>query len=394
MRKIPIAKPYLDACEIDKVADVLKSGWLVQGQHVAEFERLFAAYVDIRYALATTNCTTALHLALDALGIGRGDQVLVPAFTYVATANAVEYTGAEVVFCDIDLRTFNIDLGLTEEILEKDRQRKIKAIIPVNLFGLCADMHGIRRLAERYGVKVVEDSACGFGAYIGGQHSGTFGDIGCFSFHPRKSITTGEGGMLVTNAESVWHTVRSLRDHGATISDLARHSSSKGFLLPDFDLRGYNYRMTDMQGAIGVCQMDKASWILERKRQIARDYDAHLPQALLTPLVPEGYTHSYQSYVCLFAQGRDLRRVDMPTIDELHQARNAAMTVLEERGIATRQGTHAVHTLGYYRKYGLGPEDFPMAYIADRLSIALPLYPTMSAEEYAYTITHIKEVMR
>jgi dTDP-4-amino-4,6-dideoxygalactose transaminase len=196
---IPITKSVFDEFEKEAIIKPLETGWVVQGPYVAEFERLFAEYTGAKYAKACTSCTTALHLALEALDITRGDKVIIPSFTYIASANAVEYTGAEVVFCDIDLQTFNIDLNQAEKILQQDRERKIKGIMPVNLFGLCADMPGITELAQEYNLKVVEDSACGFAARIGKRHAGTWGDAGCFSFHPRKVITTGEGGMLITD---------------------------------------------------------------------------------------------------------------------------------------------------------------------------------------------------
>ena len=220
---IPITRPCFDESEFELIRQPLERGWLVQGPFVAEFERAFADFVGTPLARATSNCTTALHLALEALGIGEGDRVIVPAFTYIASANAVEYTGARVVFCDIDLTTFNLDLAKLQALLEADQGRSIRAIMPVHLFGLCADMPAILALSERYGLKVVEDAACGTGARIGVQHAGTFGEAGCFSFHPRKSITTGEGGMVTTRDAELAAKVSCLRDHGAGKSDLQRH---------------------------------------------------------------------------------------------------------------------------------------------------------------------------
>lgn len=389
MNKINITIPYIDRDEIKEVTDTLSSGWLVQGPKVAKFENLFAQYVGSKYAIATTSCTTALHLALLTLGIGLGDKVVVPAFTFVATANAVRYTGAEVIFCDIDLRTFNIDVKKLEKILEQDfkTEKKIKAVIPVNLFGLCADLPRIKELANVYNLKIIEDSACGVGASINGKHSGTFGDIGCFSFHPRKSITTGEGGMIVTDNEEIDKIVRSLRDHGASKSDYQRHFEIGGSLLPEYNVLGYNYRMTDLQGAIGICQMKKLDYILEQKTKIASLYFERLKEIpfLSPPYISEGYIHGFQSFVCLYV-GKNENffegNFDKGKIDRLNKIRNNLMLRLEEIGISTRQGTHAVHTLGYYRhKYKLKEEDFINSYAADRLSIALPLYVGMTQEE-------------
>ncbi len=382
--KIPITKPYFDDEERRLVQEPLETGWVVQGPKVAQFEKLFSDYSKIPYTLATTSCTTALHLALVALGIGPGDEVIVPAFTFVASANVVEYQQATPVFCDIDLRTFNIDVSQIETKITE----KTKAIMPVSLFGLSADMNPIMKLARHHGLRVIEDAACAVGAWYKGHHAGGLADIGALSFHPRKAITTGEGGMVLTQDEALAKKMRSLRDHGAAISDLQRHHGSRSYLMPEYDMVGYNYRMTDFQGAVGVAQMGKLKYIMEQRTNLARRYDQALADLnwLETPFTPENYVHGYQSYVCLF-------RPDVPTMDnveELHKKRNVLMGKLEDQGIATRQGTQAVHTLGYYQqKYELKPADFPKAYIADRLSLALPLYPQMITEEQNFLIDQL-----
>jgi len=242
MRNIPITRPYFGDEEKKAVVEPLETGWIVQGPNVAEFERLFKEHSKANFACATSNCTTALHLALLALGVKEGDKVVVPSFTYVASQNSVEYCGAEVVFCDIDLKTFNLHVCELEKILEADRERKIKAIMPVSLFGLSADMPRIMELANARNIKVVEDSACAFDSWIDGHHSGTMAHAGCFSFHPRKAICTGEGGMLICSDEEVHSQVRVLKDHGASKSDLERHEDGGGSLLPAFKVRGYNYK--------------------------------------------------------------------------------------------------------------------------------------------------------
>ncbi|MBF0216314.1 MAG: DegT/DnrJ/EryC1/StrS aminotransferase family protein [Candidatus Omnitrophica bacterium] len=392
--KIPIIRHSFDEADRENLLKPLESGWLVQGPYVAEFERMFCQFTGAKYAKATTSCTTALHLALVALGIGPGDKVIVPSFTYVASANAVEYTGAEVVLCDIDLRTYNIDVERVRDILENDKGRRIKAVMPVNLFGLSADLVTIKELAEEYGIAVIEDSACGIGASIRGKHSGTFGAVGCFSFHPRKVITTGEGGMLITDDENIASKVSSLRDHGAEKSDLARHKDKSGSLLPDFNDRGYNYRMTDIQGALGVAQMRKAENIIKGRGLVAGRYNESLAgiDKLNIPYVPEGYIHGFQSYVCIYSGGEDINNLTMEKIVKLNRERNLLMEKLEEKGISTRQGTHAVHTLGYYKKKFVFSEmDYPVSFACDRLSITLPLYSDMSDEEFNYVITNITE---
>jgi perosamine synthetase len=371
--RIPIAKPFIAAEELEAVQQPLQTGWVVQGPFVRRFEDRFAAYIGAAHAVATTSCTTALHLAVAALGLKPGDEVIVPAFTWVSTANVVEYMGAKPVFCDVDPATFNIDVAQVEGLIGPNTV----GIIPVHLFGLCADMEGVNAIARRHGLWVVEDAACAFGAWQGGRHAGTLGDIGAFSFHPRKSITTGEGGMLTT-ANEEWDTMaRTLRDHGADRSDHARHASRGSFLLSDFSEIGFNYRMTDIQAAVGCVQMDRADWILDERRRRAALYDEALAGAdwLRTPVTPDGDVHGYQCYCCLFAP-------DEPTFEaseRLHEFRNRVMLRMEERGIATRQGTHApVSTSLYRNRYRLEDADFPGAVVSERLSLALPLYPQMT----------------
>jgi dTDP-4-amino-4,6-dideoxygalactose transaminase len=396
---IPITKTVFGDEEAGAIIKPLESGWVVQGPNVAKFQEMFCEFTNSSYAHATTSCTTALHLGLEALGIKNGDKVIVPSFTYVASANAIEYTGAEVLFCDIDLKTFNIDETKLEDMIKNDSS--IKAIMPVNLFGLCANMPFIMNLAKQYNLKVIEDSACGFDGWIKYnnryKHSGTFGDVGCFSFHPRKSICTGEGGMLITDNKQISDMVSQLKDHGASKSDLQRHKEKGGSLLPDFTMRGYNYRMTDMQGALGVCQMNKKDYIMNGRRECASKYDMALKDIvqLKTPYIPDGYKHGFQSYVCIFSDGQDLSNLTKEKIDKINIKRNIFMEKLEENGIATRQGTHAVHTLGYYKdKNKFEDEDFINSYCADRLSIALPLYAGMSDDEFEYVILNIKEALK
>jgi len=392
---IPITKAILGDEEKEAIVKPLESGWIVQGSNVQKFEELFGNFTKSKFAHATTSCTTALHLALEALGISNGDKVIVPSFTWISSANAVEYTGAEVIFCDINLRTFNIDETKLQNIIEKDKS--IKAIIPVNLFGLCANMPFIMNIAKKFGLKVVEDSACGFDSWIEDKHSGTFGDCGCFSFHPRKSITTGEGGMLITDNENISNKVSQLRDHGADKSDLNRHKQKGGFFLPNFSVKGFNYRMTDIQGALGVCQMKKKDYIMKGRRKIAEQYNEVLSNLseLITPHIPQGYRHSYQNYTCIFTDGKDISNLSLEKVKRISEKRNKFMEKLETKKIATRQGTHAIHTLGYYKnKNNFKDEDFLMSYAADKLSVALPVYANMTDNEFEYIISNIKDAVK
>lgn len=373
---IPITKPFFGPEEFRAVQLPLESGWVVQGSFVKKFEEMFSSFSGATFSIATTSCTSALHIAVAVLGLKAGDEVIVPAFTWVSTPNVVEYMGAKPMFCDIDLGTFNIDTGQIERLITP----KTVGIIPVHLFGLCADLNPILEIAKKHQLWVVEDAACGFGAYYHGKHAGTFGEMGCFSFHPRKSITTGEGGMITTAKSEIDRLSRMLRDHGASRTDLDRNASKSGFLLSDYNHLGYNYRMTDIQGALGCAQMERAKWILEEKSKRARLYDQMLENMnwLKIPAVPDGYIHGYQAYVCLF-------QPEAPTLrnaEQLSRKRNDLMRRLEEKGIATRQGTHAPVIQGYYvEKYGLRPDQFSKAYLADRLSLTLPLYVQMTKVE-------------
>ena len=404
MRKVPIIKPYFGEEEAQAAAEALASGWVAQGPRVAEFEKLVAAHEGCAFGVATTNCTTALHLLMVAMGFGPGQDVIVPSFTFVATGNAVEYTGANAILADVDPRTFNIDVSKLDDFVaqryeEKDGAwfsrrsgNRLSGIVPVNEFGLCADIPAVNAFAARYGLKVIEDSACALGAKIGETHQGGFGNPSAVSFHPRKSISTGEGGMALINDPKLAEHVRQLRSHAASISEVQR-DAGKGYLLPEFNELGFNYRMTDIQGAIGCAQMKKLDYITERRTELAHRYDRLLPQAVpcvRTPFVPEGYTHIYQTYCTMLLP----EAVGCGTVDEAHAFRNEWMDRLEQNGIATRQGTHALHTLGYYvKKYGYRHEDLPGAYACDRLSLAIPLYVTMTEEEQDYVIEKMAELL-
>lgn len=376
---IPITKPFMDRKEYEAVLAPLQSGWLVQGPEVARFEATVARFCNVDHAVATTSCTTALHLALVAAGIGKGDVVLVPSFTYIATANAVEHAGGRPVFVDINPETFNISLESIEARLASLKAESLpspKAIIPVHLFGLCADMPSIIELSERHSLSVIEDAACALGSTIQGRLAGSFGLAGCFSFHPRKIITTAEGGMIVTRDEYLAKSLRILRDHGAETSDHARHHAKDGE-MPSFNHLGYNYRMTDIQGALGNSQMAKIQKIIDTRRGLARAYNQILQDIpwLKTPLCPDGCIHTYQSYVCSL-------QLEGAKPVKIGKVRNGLMKHLKEAGISSRPGTHAVHLLGYYhRKYSLRPQDFPNSRMAHHNTIALPLYPGMTNGE-------------
>ena len=382
---VPIARTSLTEAEIQSVLSPLRSGWLVQGPKVREFEEKWSAFTGAQHSIAVTSCTTALHLSLVALGFGPGDEAIVPAFTWIATANVVEHLGGKVVFCDIDLNTFNIDPAKIEAIITP----RSRAILSVHLFGLAADMAAIDTIARKHGLWVVEDAACGFGSRYHGRHVGTLGDTGCFSFHPRKAITTGEGGMITTNDDGLAEKLRRLRDHGAAISDLQRHLGARPYLLADHPDAGYNHRMTDLQGALGAAQMARAKDIIAERQHLAGIYDAAFADLpwIRTPARIDGLDHGYQSYPCLF-QPEPLTPESIPRVN---QARNDWMDSLQQVGISTRPATHAVHMLSYYtQKYDLKPEDFPAARAANDCSISLPLFHGMSEAEQGFVIRQVK----
>lgn len=385
--EVPIARTSLNEEEIQSVLGPLRSGWLVQGKKVREFEDKWSEFTGAKHSVAVTSCTSALHLSLQAVGFQAGDEAIVPAFTWISTANVVEHLGGRVVFCDIDLKSFNIDI----EQLANKITPKTKAILPVHLFGLSADMSPIMELAKRHNLHVIEDAACGFGSRYDGRHVGTFGDTGCFSFHPRKAITTGEGGMITTNDESLAMKLRRLRDHGAETTDLQRHLGARPYLLADHPDAGYNQRMTDIQGALGAAQMSRAEAIIIERQRLAKVYDEAFSGLnwLKTPPTLSGYVHGYQSYPCMF-QPDGLRNA---SIKEINAARNDFMDYLHKAGISTRPATHAVHMLKFYReKYHIQAEDFPNAYKANDCSISLPLFHGMSEAEQAHVIEQVSKV--
>ena len=383
---IPIAKTNLLDSEIESVLSPLHSGWLVQGPRVKEFEDKWSAFTNADHSIAVTSCTSALHLSLAALGFGPEDEAIVPAFTWISTANVIEHLGGRVVFCDIDLETFNLDISALESKVTK----RTKAILPVHLFGLPADMDPIVQLANKYNLRIVEDAACGFGSLYKGMHVGNAGDTGCFSFHPRKAITTGEGGMVTTNDEAIAEKIRRLRDHGAEMTDLQRHHGARPYLLADHPDAGYNQRMTDLQGALGSSQMDRAHDIVEERRAIADRYNKAFQDIpwLNKPFTGKGFTHGYQSYPCLF-EPEGISENSIPRINSL---RNSWMDQLQEDGISTRPATHAVHMLSYYRKkYRIEPKAFPNAYAADQCSISFPLFHGMKEEDQDFVIEKVLE---
>ena len=374
-RVVHISLPCVGDEEWEATREVYRSGWITQGPKVAEFEKEFAKLHNAKHALAVTSCTTGLHLCLAGLDIQAGDEVIVPAFTWVATANVVEYMGAKPVFCDVDTRTNNIDTTKLKSLITN----KTKAIIPVHLFGLCADIDEIKAIATD--IPIIEDAACAAASQYKDGFAGTLGLAGVFSLHPRKSISTGEGGMILTNDDAFADKLGKLRNHGAEISEEQRHHGAKPYLLPDFNMLGYNYRMTDIQGAVGLVQIKKLMGFVEERDKWAKYYNEKLSEIswLTTPLIPENGRHSWQSY-CVYVDP-----------DTAPMKRNDIMMYLKDHGIAARPGTHAVHMLNYYQdKYGYKASDFPGAQACNDNTMSIPLHNRMSVEDFEYVVEKLK----
>lgn len=377
-RKIPISIPVMGDEELEALKAPIQTGWLTSGPKVSEFEKEFSEIHNVKHAIAVTSATTALHLALVALNIGPEDEVIVPAFTWVSTANVVLYQGAKVVFSDIDPKTFNIDpIKLKDKITPKT-----KAVMIVHLFGLCAPMDEIKQIVGD--IPIIEDCACAAGAAFNKIPAGGLGLFGCFSFHPRKSITTGEGGMITTNSNELAEKIKVLRNHGASISEEQRHHGDKPYLLPDFNVLGYNYRMTDLQGALGTVQLKKLEKFIRQRKKWADYYINKLSgiEWLKLPKHSEKCKHGWQSFVMIV----DEKKSPM--------SRNKIMEKLQQEGISTRPGTHAIHMLNYYsEKYSIKPGDFPGAQIANNYSISIPLHNKMTKKDFDYIIYHLKHLM-
>jgi len=290
---IPIAKPYLTEDEAQAAYDTILTGWITQGPKVQEFEEKFAAYTGAKYAVAVSNCTTALHLSMIVSGIKEGDEVICPSMSYIATANAIKYVGATPVFAEVQRNTYNLD----PVDCQKRITAKTKAILVVHQMGMPADVDAFKSLCDLYNLKLIEDAACAVGSAYKGKKIGSHSELVCFSFHPRKVISTGDGGMITTNREDYYERLKLLRQHGMSVNDRVRHEAKK-IIFEDHVEVGYNYRMTDIQAAIGIKQLEKLDWLVAERRRITSIYNnafKHLDFIQL-PIEREGYFSNYQSY--------------------------------------------------------------------------------------------------
>ena len=373
---IPIAKPYLTEEEAQAAYDTILSGWITQGPRVQEFEERFAEYTGAKYAVAVSNCTTALHLSMIVSGIGVEDEVICPSMSYIATANAIRYVGAVPVFAEVQGDSYNLD--------PIDCERKItnrtKAILIVHQMGMPADINVFKSLAQKYNIKLIEDAACAAGSQYQKKKIGSSSDLVCFSFHPRKVISTGDGGMITTTRKDYYSRLKLLRQHGMSINDRVRHES-KILIFEDHLELGYNYRMTDIQAAVGIKQLEKLEWIVEERRKIAMKYHnafKHLPYLQL-PFEKDGYLSNYQSYSIYLKRSSPVLR------DRLMQE-------LLDRGIASRRGILTVHREKAYRNSSFKVY-LPVSEDLQDHSILLPLFVPMEIEQVDYIIRNFLEIL-
>lgn len=366
---IPIAKPYLTTEEADAAYDTILSGWITQGPKVQEFEENFASYTKAKYAVAVSNCTTALHLAMIVAGVGPGDEVICPSMSYIATANSIKYVGAIPVFAEVQKGTYNIDPVDAECKITS----KTKAILIVHQIGLPADIDAFKEICEKYNLQLIEDAACAIGSEYKGAKIGSHSDLVCFSFHPRKVISTGDGGMIATGNIDYYTRLKLLRQHGMSINDRVRHNS-KTIVFEDHVEIGYNYRMTDIQAAIGIKQLEKLDWIVEERRKIARIYDEGLRdiECLQLPTEADGFRGNFQSYSIYL-------KPECP-ID-----RNDLMGRLLEAGISTRRGIMTTHRETAYKEEAIGVS-LPISEDLHDNSIILPLFVPMDFEQIDYVV--------
>ena len=371
-RQIPLARPDFDQRELDALRAVLDSGWVVQGPRVADFERALAELHDARHCVAVSSGTAALHVAFLALGLEAGDAVFIPSFAWPAAANMATICGARPVFVDCLPGTYNLDgddlVGKVALCGERGWGRP-RLVVPVHEFGLAADMAAVGAVAEELGLEIIEDAACALGATYRGAKVGTRGRMGTFSFHPRKAVTTGEGGAVVTNDDDLAERCRMLRNHGQAVVDGRR----------DFVAIGLNYRMTELQAAVGCVQLDKFPAILAARRRVARAYLRQLAgcDGIDLPDAPD--EHTWQTF--------------MVVLDD-RLSRDDVIAGLAERGVQAGPGSVAGHCARIFaERIGYAPRDLPVSARLDRQGLALPLYARKTDEDVARCAGALREAV-
>ena len=370
---IPIAKPYITVEEAQAAYDTILTGWITQGPKVAEFEEKFANYTGAKHAIAVSNCTTALHLSMIVAGVNSGDEVICPSMSYIATANCIKYVGATPVFAEVK-EDYNIDI----EDVKKKITSKTKAILIVHQIGMPADIDAFTQLCKEKNLVLIEDAACAIGSSYNGKKIGSHSDLVCFSFHPRKVISTGDGGMITTTNQAYADRMKLLRQHGMSVSDRVRHQSSK-IVFEDHLEVGYNYRMTDIQAAVGIKQLEKLDWIVEERRKIAKRYLEGLKDidCIRLPVEGDGKFSNIQSFSIYLKDNCPIER-------------NNLMQELLDRGISSRRGIMTTHRETAYSFQNISlpiSED-----LADR-SIIIPLYVPMKVEDIQYVIYSLSSLL-
>lgn len=363
---IPLASPGINDEDISEVVRVLKSGMLVQGPEVNKLEKTIASFIGVKHCIAASNGTATLHLILLALGIGEGDEVIVPAFSYIASANVVELVKATCVFVDIDIKTFNINADDIERVVTS----KTRAIIVVHEFGLPADVLMIKNIANKFNIQIIEDAACALGASQLGQMVGSIGLAGSFSLHPRKAISSGEGGLITTDDDELAEKLRVLRNHGISMNNGQMQ----------FIAAGYNYRMTDFQAALVTSQMKRLLDNLLIKKKLAEIYYSELDSSRLRlPFVPKDHDHTWQTFHVLLPES--LNQTDV-------------IAQLKSEGIGTNYGAQCIpHQIYYKAKYKLDAEKkFPNAMMAYKKGLALPIYEKLNAEDIQFIAQNVNRL--
>jgi dTDP-4-amino-4,6-dideoxygalactose transaminase len=362
---IRLGSPDITSEDLDRVVSVLSSGSLVQGREVERFESELADMLGIDHVVAVSSGTTALEVSLKALGVGRGDAVITSSYSWIATANVIELVGAEPIFIDIEPTSFNIDVDKLETMIHRLRQtgdlRRVKAVIPVHAFGYTADIYAILELVSDAGCPVIEDAACALGAQLGGAYAGTIGQVGCFSFHPLKSITTGEGGAITTRDADLAQFARAYRNHGQAPG-------------PDrnFVMFGTNYRMTDVMAALGSSQFERLPDLLKRRRWVIERYLELLDGEVGLPAYDPA-RHAAQSFVVRLPADAD---------------RSSVVADLRADGIEVGTGTVPIpFATAYARKYGYRPGDFPVLSEVARDALSLPLHTRLSDDDVEQVVS-------
>jgi len=376
--RIPLTKPEIGEEEIALLSETIRSGWITQGPRVAEFERQFAAYVGASHAVAVSSCTAALHLGLHLLGVGTADEVIVTPHSFIASANAVRYLGAQPVFVDIDPATLNMDARRVPTAINS----RTKAILVVHQVGRPAELDALSAIAKQYRLSLMEDAACAIGSELGGLKIGAnrYSSLVCFSFHPRKIVTTGDGGMITTDNPDWAARLRRLRQHGMSVNDLQRHQSRRVVTEEYLEL-GYNYRLTDLQAAVGLAQLRRLPQMISRRRQLAAHYDHALADVPHLDLFrePSDARWNYQTYIV---------RLKNATASQ----RDAVMQLLLDAGIATRRGVMSIHREpDYVAAYG--PQHFPESEKASDQCICLPLFSQMTEVEQNHVVDQLRHAV-